>query len=37
MSFLGEPKTQYVGGPIFSIKIKLRDLNELNFLTSEDP
>lgn len=37
MSYLGEPKSQYVGGPIYSLKIKLRDLNDLNFLTSDDP
>ena len=37
MSFLGEPKSQYVGGPIFSLKIKLKDLNGINFLTSDDP
>ena len=37
MSFVGEPKTQYVGGPIFSIRIKLKDLNDINFLTSDDP
>lgn len=37
MNFLGEPKTQYVGGPIFSIRLKLKDLNDLNFLSCEDP
>jgi hypothetical protein len=37
MSFLGEPKSQYVGGPIFSLKIKLKDLNSINFMTSDEP
>lgn len=36
-TFPGDPTTGYVGGPLQNVKVKLRDIPEMNYLSTSDP
>lgn len=36
-TFYGDPQTGIVGGPLANVKVKLRDIPEMNYLHSNDP
>ena len=33
----GDPKSGHVGGPVANVKIRLRDIPEMNYMSSNDP
>lgn len=36
-TYIGDPETGHVGGPLQNVKIRLRDIPEMNYLHTNDP